>query len=91
MKNVTMKDLQNMSRDDLVELNHMVVDIIKTMDSQKARGKVREFSMGDVVEFKTKKGAVVKGSVVNINRKTVDVREKPGKVWRVTATLVSKV
>ena len=92
MKNLDNINLDTLNHDELVELNRRVVDRIKMKRSLKSAEKARSIQVGDKVQFKSKKGGVIKGVVTKVNRKTIDIREDDNSFrnWRVTASLVEK-
>lgn len=47
-----------------------------------------KFTVGQMVEFNTKKGAVERGEIEKINRKTISVRTAPLVRWRVAPSLL---
>ena len=51
----------------------------------------RKFTVGQMVEFNTKKGIPVRGEIEKINRKTISVRTAPLERWRVAPSLLRAV
>ena len=49
------------------------------------------FTVGQMVEFNTKKGVVERGEIEKINRKTISVRTAPLERWRVAPSLLRAV
>ena len=47
-----------------------------------------KFTVGQMVEFNTKKGVVERGEIEKINRKTISVRTAPLVRWRVAPSLL---
>lgn len=48
------------------------------------------FGRGDKVEFTTKRGETVKGTVTRVNQKTVSVQSFEGVQWKVSGSLLRK-
>jgi len=80
----TLKAIRNADND---TLNAMIEEINtrRRNINQKIIGK---FTVGQMVEFKTKKGDVERGEVEKINRKTISVRTAPLVRWRVSPRLL---
>ena len=80
----TLKAIRNADND---TLNAMIQEINtrRRTVNQKIIGK---FTVGQMVEFNTKKGDVERGEVEKINRKTISVRTAPLVRWRVSPRLL---
>ena len=50
-----------------------------------------KFTVGQMVEFNTKKGIPVRGEIEKINRKSISVRTAPLERWRVAPSLLRAV
>ena len=81
---VTLKVIRNADND---TLNAMIKEInTRRRLVQERLG--RQFTVGQMVEFNTKKGAVERGEIEKINRKTISVRTAPLVRWRVAPSLL---
>jgi len=80
----TLKAIRSADND---TLNAMIKEInARRSVVQKQIG--NKFTVGQMVEFKTKKGVVERGEVEKINSKTISVRTAPLVRWRVSPTLL---
>ena len=83
-------DIDGLSLDELVQLNHRVVERIKMLQSMQAHIDMMAFNLGSKVSFDTDHGRVV-GTLIKYNRKTVNVLSDDGRQYRVTPGLLSAV
>jgi len=83
-------DIDGLSLDELMQLNHRVVERIKILQAMQAHVDMMAFNLGAKVSFDTDEGRIV-GTLVKYNRKTVTVLSDDGRQWRVTPGLLSAV
>ena len=83
-------DIDGLSLEELMQLNHRVVERIKMLQSMQAHVDMMAFNLGSKVGFDTDHGRVV-GTLVKYNRKTVNVVSDDGRHYRVTPGLLSAV
>ncbi len=76
--------------DELVALNHRIVERLKFLDSMKAHQMMMKFNIGTRVSFETNDGREL-GVLTKFNRKTVTVQTDSGRRWNVSPLLISKV
>ena len=81
-------DLDGLSYEELVELNHKVVERLKMLEAMQAHVSMMRFNLGQRVSFDSQYGRQV-GTVVKYNRKTVTVLGEDGRQWRVSPGLLS--
>ncbi|MGB5466273.1 MAG: hypothetical protein WBM84_09350 [Sedimenticolaceae bacterium] len=81
-------DLDRLSYEELVELNHKVVERLKMLEAMQAHLSMMRFNLGQRVSFDSQYGRQV-GTVVKYNRKTVTVLGEDGRQWRVSPGLLS--
>ena len=84
-------DIDSMSYDDLVKLNHKIVERLKFLDSMQTHQEMMQFSPGDQVSFEPPGKGKQIGTLVKYNRKTVTVITETGQKWNVSPHLLSKV
>ncbi len=84
-------DIDSMSYDELVELNHKIVEKLKFLDSMHTHKKMMQFSPGDQVCFEPSGRGKQFGTLVKYNQKTVTVITESGQKWNVSPHLLSKV
>jgi len=73
--------------DELLKLNR----IMREQFSHATKKEASEFKVGNEVTFEGKKGSILKGKVIKINRKTVGVIVDGFREYRVSPSLLSKV
>lgn len=83
-------DLDRMTYEELLDLNHRVVARLKMLDSMQAHQEMMSFNLGACVSFETQHGRMV-GKVVKFNRKTVTVITSDSRRWNVSPHLLSPV
>ena len=88
---ITAATLNAMSDEQLRELNHQVVAVMRHRHSVKAMTAVAAFRPGDKVQFTGKYGEKLTATVDKINQKTVSVTTTDGGRWKVSAGLLSKL
>jgi hypothetical protein len=84
-------DIESMSYDELVELNHKIVEKLKFLDSMHTHEKMMQFSPGDQVCFEPSGRGKQFGTLVKYNKKTVTVITELGQKWNVSPHLLRKV
>ena len=84
-------DIDSMSYDELVELNHKIVEKLKFLDSMHTHKKMMQFSPGDQVCFEPSGRGKQFGTLVKYNQKTVTVITESGQKWNVSPHLLRKV
>jgi len=81
---MTLRSIRSADND---TLNAMVKEInARRSVVQKQLGS--KFTVGQMVEFNTKKGVVERGEIEKINSKTISVRTAPLVRWRVAPSLL---
>ena len=83
-------DIDGLSLEELMQLNHRVVERIRMLQAMQAHVDMMAFNLGAKVSFDTDHGRVV-GTLVKYNRKTVNVVSDDGRQYRVTPGLLSAV
>ena len=83
-------DIDGLSLQELMQLNHRVVERVKMLQAMQAHVDMMAFNLGAKVSFNTDHGRVV-GTLVKYNRKTVNVVADDGRHYRVTPGLLSEV
>ena len=80
-----------MSYNDLVELNHKIVERLKFLDSMHTHKEMMKFNRGDQVCFEAPGRGEQFGTLVKYNKKTVTVITESGQKWNVSPHLLKKV
>ena len=81
-------DIDGLSLQELMQLNHRVVERIKMLEAMQAHITMMAFNPGAKVSFDTDEGRIL-GTLVKYNRKTVTVLSDDGRQWRVSPGLLS--
>lgn len=84
-------DIDNLTEDELIELNHRIVERLKFLESFHTHKEMMAFSPGDQVSFETPGHEKKIGTLVKFNRKTVTVITDTGQKWNVSPHLLTKV
>jgi hypothetical protein len=84
-------DIDSMNYDELVELNHKIVEKLKFLDSMHTHKQMMQFSPGDQVCFEPSGRGKQFGTLVKYNKKTVTVITESGQKWNVSPHLLRKV
>lgn len=83
-------DIDGLSYEELVQLNHRVVERLKMLEAMQAHVDMMAFNLGARVSFDSQFGRQF-GTVVKYNRKTVTVLGDDGRQWRISPGLLSAV
>jgi hypothetical protein len=84
-------DIDTMNYDELVALNHKIVERLKFLDQMNAHNEMMQFSPGDAVSFEPPGRGRQFGTLVKYNKKTVTVITESGQKWTVSPHLLQKV
>ena len=83
-------DIDGLSYEELLQLNHRVVERLKMLETMQAHVDMMAFNLGQRVSFDSQYGRQF-GTVVKYNRKTVAVLGDDGRQWRISPHLLSPV
>ena len=83
-------DIDGLSYEELLQLNHRVVERLKMLEAMQAHIDMMAFNLGARVSFDSQCGRQF-GTIVKYNRKTVTVLGDDGRQWRVSPGLLSPV
>ncbi len=84
-------DIDSLTYDELVALNHRIVERLKFLDSVQAYKEMVQFFPGDQVSFRPPGHGKQIGTLVRLNKKTVSVITESGQKWNISPHLLSKV
>jgi len=84
-------DIDSLSEEELVELNHKVVARLRFLHQMRSHSAMLDFRIGERVKFHPDGRGVVCGTLTRYNRKTVTVVTDAGENWNVAPGLLSKV
>ena len=84
-------EIESLSYEELIALNHKIVERLKIMESMFTHKEMMQFSPGDKVSFEPPGRSRQIGTLVKYNKKTVTVLTEDGHKWNVSPNLISKV
>lgn len=84
-------DIDKLSEEELIDLNHRIVERLKFLETMRAHAEMMEFSVGQKVSFRPPGRGKVTGTLVKYNRKTITVLTDDGRKWNVSPHLLEKV
>jgi hypothetical protein len=85
-----MIDIDGLTRDELLVLNHRVIERIKFLEKAQAHVHMMAFNIGAQVSFESVEGRQF-GRLVKYNQKTVNVDTEDGRRWRISPHLLTAV
>jgi hypothetical protein len=83
-------DIDGLSMEELIQLNHRVIERIKMLRAMQAHVDMMAFDLGARVSFDSQEGRQL-ATLVKYNRKTVTVLTDDGRQWRVSPSLLAAV
>ena len=84
-------DIYKLTEEELIDLNHRIVERLKFLQSYHTHEQMMEFSPGDQVSFEPRGQGKKIGTLVKFNKKTVTVITDTGQKWNVSPHLLTKV
>ena len=82
--------LRHMGEDDLRYLNRMVIERLNLLAQARSTVQLAQFAEGDRVEFTSNDGAIKRGRVLRLNKKTASVLTEDAQNWKVSPALLRK-
>jgi len=83
--------IDHLSADELVALNHRIVERLKMLESLQAHQSMMQFHPGARVSFESPQGGRLTGTLMKFNRKTVTVVTDNGQRWNISPHLLSPI
>ncbi len=84
-------DIEKLSEDELIELNHRIIERLKFLQSTRNHREMMEFSIGEKVTFQPPGHEKLVGTLMKYNKKSVTVVTDKGQRWNVSPFLLTKV
>lgn len=84
-------DLTDLTEEQLIELNHRVVERIRFLQQVRCHETMSDFQVGDRVSFRPECGHEIVGTVVRLNRTSITVVHSDGRHWRVAPAFLKKI
>jgi len=82
-------DIDQLSAEELVVLNHRIVERLKMLESLEAHKSMMQFHPGARVSFDSSHNERLTGTIMKFNRKTVTVVTDNGQRWNISPHLLS--
>jgi hypothetical protein len=83
-------DIDKLSEEELVDLNHRIVERLRFLNHMRAHSQMLDFKIGDRVTFHPEGRAPVVGMLTRYNKKTVTVITDSGQHWNVAPGFLRK-
>jgi hypothetical protein len=77
-------DIDTLTEDELIDLNHRVVERLRFLEQMRAHGSMLKFRIGQRVSFDANGRPSVTGMLTKYNKKTVTVISDDGHRWNVS-------
>ena len=84
-------NIDDLSEEELIALNHKIVERLKFLESMHSHNEMMKFSPGEKVSFEAAGRERQLGTLVKYNKKTVTVITESGQKWNISPQLLSKV
>jgi len=84
-------NIDHLSVDELVTLNHHIIERLKMLESLAAHKSMMQFHPGARVSFDSPIGERLSGTVMKFNRKTVTVVTDTSQRWNISPHLLSPI
>jgi hypothetical protein len=84
-------NLESLSYEELLELNHKIIERLKFLDSMNTQQEMAKFNPGDEVYFSHPTQGKLTGTLLKYNQKTVTIVTTSGQRWNVSPHLLRKV
>lgn len=84
-------DIDQLSEDELVDLNHRIVERLRFLNQMRTHSQMLDFKIGDRVTFQPQGRSPVVGMLTRYNKKTVTVITDSGQHWNVAPAFLRKV
>ncbi len=87
----TQIDLHKFTEEELIILNHEIVERLRSLQQRRLNNKLAAFHLGERVSFLTPDGRNQEGHISRINKKTISVVMENGNCWNVPPAVLKKV
>ena len=84
-------ELDELSYDELLELNDRIIERLKILDATDALNAMMKFNVGAKVCFDSAKHGMQVGTLIKFNQKTVTVLTDEGRQWKVSPQMLSPI
>ncbi|MDH3443801.1 MAG: hypothetical protein OEN50_07760 [Deltaproteobacteria bacterium] len=87
---MTKVDIDKLSEDELIDLNHRIVERLRFLNQMRAHSQMLDFGIGERVTFQPEGRPELAGIVTRYNRKTLTVITDAGERWNVSPRVLRK-
>ncbi len=84
-------NIDNLTEEELIALNHKIVERLKFLESMHSHNEMMKFNPGEQVSFEPAGRGRQLGTLVKYNKKTVTIITESGQKWNISPHLLSKV
>jgi len=84
-------DIDKLTEEELVDLNHRIIQRLKFLESMYSHSEMLKFSIGEKVSFDPPGRGRQVGTLVKYNKKSVTIITESGQRWNVAPDFISKV
>jgi len=84
-------DIDKLSEEELIDLNHRIVERLRFLNQMRAHSQMLDFKIGDRVTFQPEGRQPLVGMLTRYNKKTVTVITENGQHWNVAPGLLRKL
>ena len=84
-------DIDGLSEDELIELNHKVVARLRFLGDMRSHAAMLGFRIGEKVRFRPEGHPELTGTITKYNKRTVTVITGGGQHWNVSPAFLKKV
>ncbi|MFV0454865.1 MAG: hypothetical protein ACK5NQ_07665 [Pseudomonas sp.] len=91
LENIMNIKIDHLGIDELVALNHRIIERLKMLESLEAHHSMMQFHPGTRVSFDSPHSGRLFGTVMKFNRKTVTVVSDNGQRWNISPHLLSPI
>jgi hypothetical protein len=84
-------DIDSLSEEQLIELNHKVVARLRFLNQMRSHSAMLDFRIGERVKFHPDGSPEVIGTLTRYNKKTVTVISDSGQHWNVSPSLLTRL
>lgn len=81
--------IKSLGENELVYINRLVIERLKLLSQERSTKQMMRFNIGERVSFITPDGAMKRGIITKINKKTASVDTSDGGQWNVSPGLLS--
>ena len=90
LSNAILSRLEEFTQEELIHLNHVIVERLRLMTQVRAHQTMINFRIGQRVQFTASDGRQIVGTLTKFNRKSVTICAGDAGHWRVAPSIISE-